>query len=99
MKASVLYEQGKPLGVEDLELEPPRRGEVLVRMAASGVCHSCLHAVDGSWKGVPVPIVLGEEGAGVVEDVGSAVDGLPPSDRVILSWEPTCGCCHYCVIG
>src|SRR6185436_13327636 len=69
MRASVLFEQGKPLSVEDLELERPRAGEVRVRMAASGVCHSCLHAADGSWKGVPVPIVLGDEGAGVVEEV------------------------------
>ena len=99
MRASVLYEQGKPLGVEDLELESPRTGEVLVRMVASGVCHSCLHAADGSWKGVPVPIVLGDEGAGVVEEVGPGVDGLVPGDPVILSWAPTCGRCHYCVIG
>src|SRR2546425_2630039 len=99
MRASVLFEQGKPLSVEDLELEPPGRGEVLVRMAASGVCHSCLHAADGSWKGVPVPIVLGDEGAGVVEDVGPGVAGLQPGDHVILSWAPTCGRCHYCVIG
>src|SRR5437867_5752248 len=99
MRASVLFEQGKPLSVEDLELEPPRRGEVLVRMAASGVCHSCLHAADGSWKGVPVPIVLGDEGAGVVEDVGPGVEGLATGDPVILSWAPTCGRCHYCVIG
>src|SRR2546428_12545284 len=99
MRASVLFEQGKPLSVEDLDRGPPRRGEVLVRMAASGVCHSCLHAADGSWKGVPVPIVLGDEGAGVVEDVGPGVDGLQPGDHVILSWAPTCGRCHYCVIG
>src|SRR2546425_10345615 len=99
MRASVLFEQGKPLSVEDLELEPPRRGEVLVRMAASGVCHACLHAAVGSWKGVPVPIVLGDEGAGVVEDVGPGVDGLVRGDHVILSWAPTCGRCHYCVIG
>ena len=99
MRASVLYEQGKPLGVEDLELESPRTGEVLVRMVASGVCHSCLHAADGSWKGVPVPIVLGDEGAGVVEEVGPGVEGLAPGDPVILSWAPTCGRCHYCVIG
>ena len=99
MRASVLYEQGTPLGVEDLELESPRTGEVLVRMVASGVCHSCLHAADGSWKGVPVPIVLGDEGAGVVEEVGPGVEGLAPGDPVILSWAPTCGRCHYCVIG
>jgi S-(hydroxymethyl)glutathione dehydrogenase / alcohol dehydrogenase len=99
MRASVLFEQGKPLQIEDLELEPPRAGEVLVRMAASGVCHSCLHAADGSWKGVPVPIVLGDEGAGVVEQVGPNVDTLKAGDHVILSWAPTCGRCHYCVIG
>src|SRR5439155_254810 len=99
MKASVLFEQGAPLRVEELDLEGPREGEVLVRMVASGVCHSCLHAADGSWKGVPVPIVLGDEGAGVVEDVGPGVDELQPGDHVILSWAPTCGRCHYCVIG
>jgi S-(hydroxymethyl)glutathione dehydrogenase / alcohol dehydrogenase len=99
MRASVLYEQGKPLGIEELELEAPRTGEVLVRMVASGVCHSCLHAADGSWRGVPVPIVLGDEGAGVVERVGPGVGDLVPGDPVILSWAPTCGRCHYCVIG
>ena len=99
MRASVLFEQGTPLSVEELELEPPRAGEVLVRMTASGVCHSCLHAADGSWKGVPVPIVLGDEGAGVVTEVGPGVEGLQRGDHVILSWAPTCGRCHYCVIG
>jgi S-(hydroxymethyl)glutathione dehydrogenase/alcohol dehydrogenase len=99
MRASVLFEQGKPLQVEDLDLEAPRAGEVRVRMVASGVCHSCLHAADGSWKGVPVPIVLGDEGAGVVDQVGPGVDGLAVGDHVILSWAPTCGRCHYCVIG
>jgi S-(hydroxymethyl)glutathione dehydrogenase/alcohol dehydrogenase len=99
MRASVLFEQGKPLQVEEVDLEAPRAGEVLVRMAASGVCHSCLHAADGSWKGVPVPIVLGDEGAGVVGAVGPGVTDLQVGDHVILSWAPTCGRCHYCVIG
>jgi len=99
MKASVLFVQGAPLRVEELDLEGPREGEVLVRMAASGVCHSCLHAADGSWKGVPVPIVLGDEGAGTVESVGAGVRELQAGDHVILSWAPTCGRCHYCVIG
>ena len=91
MRASVLHEQGKPLSVEEVELEAPRAGEVRVRMTASGVCHSCLHAADGSWKGVPVPIVLGDEGAGVVEAVGPSVSELKVGDHVILSWAPTCG--------
>jgi len=99
MRASVLFEPGKPLAVEELELEPPKTGEVEVRMTASGVCHSCLHAADGSWKGVPVPIVLGDEGAGVVTAVGPGVNDLAVGDHVILSWAPTCGRCHYCVIG
>ena len=99
MRAAVLFEQGKPQRVEDVALEAPRLGEVLVRMAASGVCHSCLHAADGSWKGVPLPIVLGDEGAGVVEALGPDVTELAVGDHVILSWAPTCGRCHYCVIG
>ncbi len=99
MRASVLFEQGKPVQVEELDLEAPREGEALVRMTASGVCHSCLHAADGSWKGVPVPIVLGDEGAGVVEAVGPGTQDLQVGDHVILSWAPTCGRCHFCVIG
>jgi Zn-dependent alcohol dehydrogenase len=99
MRASVLFAPRTPLKVEELELEPPRTGEVRVRMVASGVCHSCLHAADGSWQNVPMPIVLGDEGAGVVDAVGPGVQTLKPGDHVILSWAPTCGRCHYCVIG
>jgi S-(hydroxymethyl)glutathione dehydrogenase/alcohol dehydrogenase len=99
MRASVLFKQGEPLRVEELDLEAPREGEALVRMTASGVCHSCLHAADGSWAGVPVPIVLGDEGAGVVEAIGPGTQGLQVGDHVILSWAPTCGRCHFCVIG
>src|SRR5262245_35689640 len=99
MRASVLFEQGKPLSVENVELEPPRTGEVLVRMVARGVCDSCLHAADGSWQGIPVPFVLGDGGAGVGESVGPGVTELSPGDHLILSWTPTCGRWHYCVIG
>lgn len=99
MQASVLFEQGQPLETEDLELAPPKADEVMVRMAASGVCHSCLHAADGSWKGYPMPIVLGDEGAGVVEEVGPGVRHVKAGDHVILSWAPSCGRCHYCVTG
>ncbi|MAE20666.1 hypothetical protein CMK12_17350 [Candidatus Poribacteria bacterium] len=63
MKATVLFEPGKPLEVEELDFDPPQEDEVVVRMAASGVCHSCLHTADGSWTGFPMPIVLGDEGA------------------------------------
>src|SRR5215813_290806 len=99
MKAPVLFQQKAPLRVEELEVESPREGEVSVRMVASGVCHSCLHAADGSWQGIPLPIVLGDEGSGIVDAVGPGVRHLKPGDHVVLSWAPTCGRCHYCVIG
>jgi Zn-dependent alcohol dehydrogenase len=99
MKAPVLHKVREPLVVEEVELDEPQAGEVLVKMAASGVCHSCLHAADGSWSPPRTPMVLGDEGAGVVEQVGPGVSRLKPGDHVILSWTPTCGRCHYCVIG
>ena len=99
MRASVLFEPGKPLEVEDIDLAPPQEDEVMVQMTASGVCHSCLHTADGSWTGFPMPMVLGDEGAGIVEEVGPGVRHLKPGDHVILSWAPACGLCHYCVTG
>jgi len=99
MRAAVLHEQKQPLTVEEVELANPGEGEVLVRMAASGVCHSCLHAADGSWTYPTLPVVLGDEGAGVVEKLGTGVKGLSVGDHVILSWAPTCGRCRYCVTG
>lgn len=85
--------------IEDIELLPPRAGEVRVRIAASGVCHSCQHVVDGSFPGLPMPIVLGDEGAGVVEEIGADVTLVKVGDHVIISWAPTCGRCRYCVRG
>jgi NDMA-dependent alcohol dehydrogenase len=99
VKAPVLHAVREPLVVEDVELDEPKQGEVLVKMAASGVCHSCLHAADGSWSTPPMPMVLGDEGAGVVERVGPAVSRLKPGDHVILSWAPSCGWCVQCVRG
>ena len=100
MKAIVMHQINEPLTVEDVELEEPTTGEVRVRMTASGVCHSCLHAFDGSWgPGIPLPIVLGDEGSGVVEAVGPGVLRLSPGDHVILSWAPACGQCRSCARG
>jgi len=98
MRAAVLYEFNAPLVVEELELDPPRAGEVLVRLAASGVCHSDLHMVQAvhPW---PLPAVFGHEGAGVVEAVGPGVDNVEPGDHVILSWLPYCGRCRMCARG
>ena len=85
---------GARLEVTELDLDPPAAGEVLVRLHASGVCHSDLNAADGTAE-TPCPAVLGHEGAGVVEAVGAGV-GLAPGTRVVLSWLPACGDCAEC---
>ena len=66
MRAMVMHAQREPLVMETVEIDEPKQGEVMVKMAGSGVCHSCLHAWDGSWPGVKVPMIMGDEGAGVV---------------------------------
>lgn len=89
----------QPLTMELMEVAPPGPGEVRVRMVASGVCHSCLHAWDGSHGGMPLPLVLGDEGAGVVEAVGVGVTRVSVGDPVVLSWVPVCGSCRFCAVG
>ena len=98
MKAAVLYEINQPVVVDDIDVEGPKEGEIAVKIAATGVCHSCYHAVTGKLE-VPLPIVLGDEGAGVVEEVGKGVTLVEPGDHVILSWVPSCGHCIYCTQG
>ena len=99
MKAAVLYEPNTELVVEELELDEPAPGEVLVRIFASGVCHSDWHVVKGEWTHLPLPAVLGHEGAGVVEATGPGVTNVKPGDHVILSWKPSCGLCEMCQKG
>jgi S-(hydroxymethyl)glutathione dehydrogenase / alcohol dehydrogenase len=98
MRAAVLYEFGSPLRIEEVEIDPPGRGEVLVRLAASGVCHSDWHTAQGIHPS-PLPVILGHEGAGVVEEVGEGVDAVAPGDHVVLSWLPYCGRCRWCTAG
>jgi S-(hydroxymethyl)glutathione dehydrogenase/alcohol dehydrogenase len=99
MRACVLREPGRPVGVEMVRLQPPRRGEVLVRVAAAGVCHSDLHLADGRLGAGRWPMVLGHEGAGVVESVGEDIDGLAPGDHVAFCFVPSCGACPACRSG
>jgi S-(hydroxymethyl)glutathione dehydrogenase / alcohol dehydrogenase len=94
-RAAIFHGPGRPLEVHEIELEELRDDEVLVRMSAVGICGTDLHNVKGEWKR-PTPMVLGHEGAGVVEEVGSAVSTLRPGDRVVLSWAPSCGECSDC---
>ena len=86
---------GEPLAIEAVELAPPGPGEVLVRLAACGVCHSDWNVISGATPN-PLPAVLGHEGAGVVEEVGEGVEAVSPGDHVVLSWLPACGRCFYC---
>jgi S-(hydroxymethyl)glutathione dehydrogenase / alcohol dehydrogenase len=102
IRAAVLERPGSQPRIEELELDEPRFGEVRVRMAASGVCHSDLHVRDGEWDR-PGPIVMGHEGAGFVEALGPGVDpastGLDVGRLVALSWIVPCGACRSCLAG
>jgi S-(hydroxymethyl)glutathione dehydrogenase / alcohol dehydrogenase len=97
-RAAVLREVGGVVAVTDVDVAAPGRGEVLVRMAATGVCQSDLSVRSGGLPN-PLPVVLGHEGAGVVEVVGPAVTGVAPGDHVVLSWLAQCGQCYFCLAG
>jgi len=99
MRAAVLETQGQPLVVrDDVEIAPPRAGQVRVRVTHCGLCHSDLSIVDGTFP-APTPILLGHEAAGVVDAVGADVAGLAPGDPVVLTAVPPCGSCYWCVRG
>src|SRR5215470_12122556 len=98
MKAAVLREIGKPLTIEQVQINKPGPHEVLIRTAAAGVCHSDLHFLEGSYQ-YPMPVVLGHESAGVVEQVGSEVRTVAPGDHVITCLSAFCGHCSYCLTG
>jgi aryl-alcohol dehydrogenase len=97
IRAAVLRRQDRPLRIETLELEGPRADEILVRIVASGICHTDIDFCD-TWDSDDTPAVLGHEGAGVVEQVGKRVKGVAPGDRVVLSYQ-SCGICPQCRSG
>ena len=96
IRAAVFYEANTPFEIETLDLEPPRPGEVLVKVAAAGVCHSDWHLMTGATQH-NIPVVPGHEGAGIVEAVGPGVTRLKPGEHVALNWAPNCGACFYCL--
>jgi S-(hydroxymethyl)glutathione dehydrogenase/alcohol dehydrogenase len=98
MKAAVCYEFGKPLVVEDVELAPPGKGEVKVRLAATAICHSDIHDIKGELPG-PLPFVGGHESAGYVEEVGPDVKNVKVGDPVVVTLLSSCGTCFYCITG
>ncbi len=98
MKAAVCYEFGKPLVVEEIEIDPPQVGEIKVKLAACAICHSDIHYMEGAWGGV-LPAVYGHEAAGIVEEVGPQVTLIQPGDHVIVSLIRSCGRCYFCSQG
>jgi S-(hydroxymethyl)glutathione dehydrogenase / alcohol dehydrogenase len=98
VKAAVLYEAGKPLVIEDVNIDKPGPHEVLIRTAACGVCRSDLHFVDGAYPH-PMPCIPGHEAAGIVEMIGSEVRTVKVGDAVITCLSAFCGHCEYCVTG
>jgi len=98
MKAAVMHEAKKPLVIEDVEIGEPGPGTVLVKTAATGICHSDLHFIDGLWP-TPTPVILGHEAAGIVERVGEGVTYVQPGDHVIMLFTPFCGSCRFCTTG
>ena len=101
MKAAVCYEFKKPLVVEEIEIDPPKKGEVRVRVSATAICHSDIHAISGDMGafGWQPPLVPGHESAGRVETVGEDVTSVKPGDAVVVSLLASCGRCFQCVSG
>ena len=101
MKAAVVHKFGQPLGIEEVPVPTPAPGQVLVRVVASGVCHTDLHAADGDWPVKPtLPFIPGHEGAGTVAALGAGVTALKEGDRVGVPWlHSACGICEYCLTG
>lgn len=97
-KAVLCREWNKPVVVETITVESPKRGEVMIKMGACGVCHSDLSATNGTIP-LPPPVVLGHEAAGTICEIGEGVTNVAIGDTVVVSWVPTCGKCRYCVIG
>ncbi len=97
-QAAVVYETGKRIEIEELTLDKPREGEVLIRYTHAGLCHSDVHIAHGDLE-ARLPMVLGHEGAGIIEEVGPGVTRVKPGDHVVCSFIPNCGTCRYCANG
>jgi alcohol dehydrogenase, propanol-preferring len=101
MKAAVVHAFGKPLRIEEVPVPAPGPGELLVKIAASGVCHTDLHAADGDWPVKPkLPFIPGHEGVGSIAAIGPDVKGFKEGDAVGVPWlHDACGRCEYCITG
>ena len=98
-RAAVAWEAGKPLSIEEVDVAGPKRGEVLVRIVATGVCHTDAYTLSGDDPEGAFPVILGHEGGGIVEEIGEGVTSLKVGDHVIPLYTPECGECEYCLSG
>ncbi|MEM6435017.1 MAG: alcohol dehydrogenase catalytic domain-containing protein, partial [Cyanobacteria bacterium P01_D01_bin.115] len=98
-RAAIAWEAGKPLAIEEVDLDGPKAGEVLVRLVATGVCHTDAYTLSGKDPEGIFPSILGHEGGGVVEEVGAGVTSVQPGDQVIPLYVPECGECKFCLSG
>ena len=98
-RAAVAWEAGKPLSIELIDVEGPKQGEVLIRIVATGVCHTDAFTLSGADPEGLFPSILGHEGGGIVEEVGPGVTSVKPGDHVIPLYTPECGQCSYCISG
>ena len=98
-RAAVAWEAGKPLSIEEVDLEGPKAGEVLVKIVATGVCHTDAFTLSGADPEGMFPVILGHEGGGIVQEVGAGVKSVKPGDHVIPLYTPECGECEYCRSG
>lgn len=99
VKAAVAWGPNQPLKIEEVDLEGPKKGEVLVRIVASGVCHTDAYTLSGQDSEGLFPVILGHEGAGIVEEVGEGVTSVKKGDHVIPLYTPECGTCKFCTSG
>ncbi len=97
-KAAILFAAGQKLELREVDVEAPKAGEVLIKMAAAGICHSDLNVMTGHLE-APLPVILGHEGAGIVAETGPGVVSVKPGDHVIPLWRLSCGVCEYCSAG
>src|SRR6201985_1318587 len=95
---AVVHERDKRIEIEERDLDKPQSGEVLIRYTHAGLCHSDIHVAHGDLE-ARLPMVLGHEGAGIIEDVGPGVTRVAPGDHVVCSFIPNCGVCRWCATG
>jgi len=98
-RAAVAWEAGKPLEIEEVDLGGPQAGEVLVKIVATGVCHTDAFTLSGADPEGMFPVILGHEGGGIVQEVGPGVTSVKPGDHVIPLYTPECGACAFCKSG